>query len=282
MSRWIIVFTYGLLFIIANGLYLLFSMLVGISIYFLLRKKWWIDGLNILNPLMRWKGLISTIAFLVVLLAPFYDLIIQMGIKSYYQNYKMNDTIYAYPEKNENGKVESLNNITSTKYLDGYLVEGYSHERFIKSFKNVEKFVEVKIHLISDENGKYIGELGEKLIRIDLTKEHNPYIEISKDESKARYIVEVNENALDGFESKPFNIYQEKVFIFKDIKKDQILATAWRLKFTKNANNFRSKFLFWRSANGMPIGVDFISNDKAISEKVFGFDYRINVSKLRG
>jgi amino acid transporter len=269
--------TYGLLFIVVNTLYFLFAVFVGVSLYFLLRKKWWIDELDFLKPLMKYKRVISITAFLVILLLPFYDLLIQKGIKTYYQTFKMDDTIYSYPEKDKDGKIESLNNTYAVKYLDGYLLDEYSHKRLLKSFNKIEKFVEIRVLLISDENGKYIGERGEKLIKIDLNKREKPYMNIPKNDFKARYIVDAT-----NLEPNLFNIYQKKVFTFKDSRKDIVMATAWRIEFPTDKNSFRSRYLLWRSANGVPMGLDFISNDKRISEKIFGFDYRINVSKLRG
>ena len=255
--------TYGLLVIIANGLYLLFSIFVGVSVYYLLQKK-------------RWKGLISTTAFLVVLLSPFYDLIIQMGIKSYYQNFKMNDTIYAYPEKDADGRIESLSTYQSDSKSNSIFYYKNSYRDFLNVFSNVNDFVEVKIRLDFDSNtGKYIGVSGEKLVRINLKDES--YMDISIKDLKARYVVESNE-----FESMFFGIYHKKIFLFKDATRQEILARAWKIEFPKNKDSFRNRFLFWRNTNGVPVGIDYISNDKAISEKVFGSDYKINISKLRG
>lgn len=260
------VFTYGLLVIIANALYLLFSILVGVGIYLLLKK----------NGLVRWKGLISTTAFLVVLLTPFYDLIIQMGIKTYYQNFKMNDTIYAYPEKDENGKIESLATYKADQNYNGIFYYKNSYKDFLDVFLKVNNFVEVKIILNYNlDTGKYIGKYGEKFMRINL--KDKTYSVISKNDFKARYIVDAT-----NLEPELFNIYQKKIFTFKDNRKDKVMATAWRIEFPADKNSFRSRYLLWKNANGVPIGLDFISNDKRISEEVLGFDYRINISKLRG
>lgn len=256
------VLTQGLLFIIANGLYLLFSIFVGMGIYFLLRKR-------------DWKVTISLLFFIIILFLPFYDLLIQKGIKTYYQTFKMNDTIYAYPEKDADGKIESLGTVEADWYSNANFIYKNSYQDMLEVFSYVSVFSEVSIILDSDnDTGKYIGKYGEKLVRINL--KDKSYIDISFKDLKARYIVSSGE-----FKAMFFGLYNKKSFLFNDNKKNKILAKAWRIEFPKTKNKFRYKVLFWRSANGVPMGIDFTSNDKTISEQLFGFDYRINVSKLR-
>lgn len=254
------VLTYGLLVIAVNIAYLIFSVLSGVGFYCLFRRKWWV-GVS---------------GFLVILILPFYDLIIQKSIKTYYETFKMSDTIYAYPEKDANGKIESLATYQSDSKSNSVFYYKNSYRDFLNVFSNVDDFVEVKIRLDFDSNtGKYIDVYGEKLVRINLKDES--YMDIASKDLEARYVVESNE-----FESMFFGIYHKKIFLFKDATRQEVLARAWKIEFPKNKDSFRNKFLFWRNANGVPIGIDYISNDKAISEKVFGSDYKLNISKLRG
>ncbi|WP_162984600.1 hypothetical protein [Poseidonibacter antarcticus] len=78
-----------MLVIIVNVVYLLLSMLIGYLAYKFFKH-------------------IRKIVFIVVFLAPFLDLIIQKNIKTYYQAFKMEGEIYAYPELDADGKIESL------------------------------------------------------------------------------------------------------------------------------------------------------------------------------
>ncbi|MCD8545095.1 MAG: hypothetical protein LRY52_09695, partial [Sulfurospirillum cavolei] len=84
-------FSFGLAFLFRNAVYLLFSMLMGYLGYKMYKLK-----------------KVGVIVFLIVWMLPYYDLFIQKGIKTYYETFKMNNTIYAYPEKDENGMIESL------------------------------------------------------------------------------------------------------------------------------------------------------------------------------
>ncbi|MDZ7818742.1 MAG: hypothetical protein U5K55_09035 [Aliarcobacter sp.] len=85
--------SWGLLVIIVNVVYLLLSMLIGYLVYKFFKHKY---------------KHIGKIVFIVVLLAPFWDLIIQKGVKTYYQAFKMEGEIYAYPEVDADGKIEDL------------------------------------------------------------------------------------------------------------------------------------------------------------------------------
>lgn len=91
---------FGLQFIAVNFLYLVFPLIVGIITYVILSKK---------EKFSRAKRFgIGIGTFLVVLLLPFWDLLLQKGIKTYYETFMMDSQIYAYPEKGHDGKIESL------------------------------------------------------------------------------------------------------------------------------------------------------------------------------
>ena len=257
------VFTYGLLVIIANGLYLLFSILVGVGIYLLLKK----------NGLVRWKGFISTTAFLVVLLTPFYDLIIQMGIKTYYQNFKINDTVYAYPEKDANGKIESLgigkevrslsSGYLSTEEKFSYLKKKFPIKDFIECYMShsflVTKTGDDKKNITYD----YKHDMG--LVRTHISKENINYELLN------------NEN---GFSSRYQILGKEEKHLFytrKNIKmwdknKNILLAEGLALIFPPgDSNKFRYKYLLWKNANGYEFRIEAIDNYNLIFKKTFGF-----------
>lgn len=101
--------SWGLLVIIVNVVYILLSMLIGYLAYKFFKHKY---------------KHIGKIVFIVVLLAPFWDLIIQKSVKTYYQAFKMEGEIYAYPEVDADGKIESLGiDKISSFSTSGYLTE---------------------------------------------------------------------------------------------------------------------------------------------------------------
>lgn len=54
------------------------------------------------------KKVLSRVIFALILTFPFWDLIAQKGIKTYYQVFLMEPKVYAMPEFDENGMIESL------------------------------------------------------------------------------------------------------------------------------------------------------------------------------
>lgn len=257
---------YGVLFIFVNILYVVFAYALGTIAYFVAKRYY-----------PNYKNRIALGVFFIILLAPFWDLIIQKGIKTYYETFKMESTIYAYPQRDKDGKIESLSTMEADSYSNGFLIRDKSYQVMLSVYKNVKNFVELKIILDNNETtGKYIGKYGEKYIRLSLKDINATYKYMQKNQSQARYKVKAT-----SFEPQLFGLYEKKVFEFIDNKDDTLLSTAWELRFTSNKKQFRNKYLLWKGANGVPFSLYDSSNDKTISENLFGFDYKLNISTKR-
>ena len=105
----------GFFLVITNGIYILFCIFVSKIITVLLKENLAVK----IN-----KNALYLFVFTFFLLLPFWDLVLQKGIITYYQVFMSNPTIYEYPEKNKSGKVESLAvDKISTINSSGYLSE---------------------------------------------------------------------------------------------------------------------------------------------------------------
>ena len=111
--------SFGLLVIAINIGYLIFSIIAGITLSKLLKK------VKVFKNFSTY--LLAIVTSLLILLAPFYDLLIQKGIKTYYQVFdKTYAKIYAYPEKDSKGRVESFGMDKEFGYsLATYLITSY-------------------------------------------------------------------------------------------------------------------------------------------------------------
>jgi len=225
--------TYGLAIIAINLGYLLFSVIAGIVLAKFLKK----------TPLFqkRSTALMSVVLFLLIFFAPFYDLLIQKGIKTYYQTFdKTYAKIYAYPEKDSEGRVES---VAENRWFDTLSFDyiNKNSKDFIRMYKWVKDFTENYFDGNIDENRT--NDLG--YARVYLNKNPISYETIkSPNEFKARYqvLTQVNEHWF----------YKEMVTSFWDKKTDKLLAETLEVIFpVKNQKNkFRYKYLHQHGANG--------------------------------
>jgi hypothetical protein len=239
--------TWGLLVLSVNVVYLVVSLVIGIIIIGFVFKKWKIG--------------IAT--FLIIALAPFWDLIIQKGIKTYYQTFKMESKIYSYPELDERGKIDSLD-ITEesggfplsslSKYLNlnykDNIFEKVSIEKFkINGFNNwlhfddkIKNFLDTEIF---DDN-----RIRKKVrIRFDDIKPQFEFIE----KGTARYkIVKKSKKYL-------FDLYTVHNYLLTDNKTGEILAKDMSVDFKRGSKSrFRNKFLLWVGANGSQFSIGSI------------------------
>ena len=259
----------GFIVILVNLAYLVFSEVVGILTYFSLKK------IPIFAKHTRKLKAFSFIIFLVVLLAPFWDLIIQKGIKTYYENYKMNYTINAYPEKDENGMIESLGvDRKSTISTSGYLINQEKLQKLKKEY-DVSNFIEYyfmdSFEKVKDTKGNlevkynYSSNLG--YARVHFNQNPITYEKI-KDETefKARYQVLAK--------TKKHYFYEETVVEFWDKKNNVLMTKALKVRFpVQNAEKkFRTRYLvWWMSAAGSPFELGGLRNTSEVAKKLFGF-----------
>lgn len=260
---------FGLQFIAVNFLYLLFSLIVGIVTYVILSKK---------EKFTRPKRFgISIGTFLVVWMLPFWDLLLQKAIKTYYETFMMESQIYAYPEKDKDGKIESLGvGETSLFSLWGF-AEKQTYETL--KFEIVDsKNMKIPSNDIWDWYGQYIKNFIEigvfdnthttKLFRITYIRE--PSITRIPIQS-ARYQVRGIKHTYI------FGLYTEFSFIFEDKKTKKILAEAKTLILPPIKNEFRNKYLLFRGPSVSPLQIGNLSNSVETFKKVFGFPMNISV-----
>ena len=260
----------GFIFILVNLAYLVFSQVVGIITYFSLKK------IPIFAKHTRKLKAFSFVVFLVVLLAPFWDLIIQKGIKTYYENYNMSYTINAYPEKDEDGRIESLgvDKIIGTQPIS-YLINQKKLQKLQKVFvdsKFVEYFFFGCIKEFKNKKNEiiYKKDYGCNLgyARIHFDKSPISYEKISGvEEFKARYQVLAK--------TTKHYFYEETVVEFWDKKKNILLSKALKVRFLvqDGEHKFRTRYLvWWMSAAGSPFEIRGLDNTSEVAKQLFGFD----------
>lgn len=250
---------FGVLFIWVNFLYVMFAYALGTIAYFTAKRYY-----------PNYKNRIALSVFFIILFAPFWDLIIQKGIKTYYETFKMESTIYAYPERNKDGKIESLG-------IDGE-VRTFT-ESYIKTMKDIEdlkKYYPVKSYLevalnekwekVIIKNKEEVWHKKLKYIRLNIAKNPTTYdvLENEKD-FKARYQV-----LSTKYEDEFFGFYQKQYVTFKDTKNNTILAKAWGLKFPSSKDKFRNKFLLWKSTHSSTFKIEDRNNYESNFKKLFG------------
>lgn len=254
--------SWGLLVIIVNVVYLLFAWFIGYLAYKFFKHKY---------------KHIGKIVFIVVLLAPFWDLIIQKSVKTYYQAFKMEGEIYAYPEVDAEGKIESLDMTNKLEHrtifrLVSYLDFKYKEMTFenfgIEKFKidslikdtdfdeRIKNFLEIKVFDSNEEEKKL-------RVRFDDVKPQFEYIE----NGSARYKID------GGSERFLFGLYTQGTYLLIDNKTNKILAKDISVSFSsENENKFRNKYLLWISGNGIPFNISQIKSS-VIKEKVLKINY---------
>ena len=254
--------SFGLLVIAINIGYLIFSIIAGIALAKLLKKGAWFQ--------QRSTALLAIVIFLLILFAPFYDLLIQKGIKTYYEVFdKTYATIYAYPEKDSEGRVESLameedymtedSGYLSTKKDFFHFKEAYRVYDFIELYMK-DSFI-VKDGEVIENNKKDMG-----YTRVYLNKSKIRYDKIDSIENfKARYIVLTKINK--------YYFYTEKIVSFWDKKTNKLLAKGVEIDFPvkDEESKFRYYLLHWHGANGLGVNILRFYNQHVIFKKLFNF-----------
>lgn len=234
--------SWGLLVIVVNVVYILLSILIGYLAYKFFKHKY---------------KHIGKIVFIVVLLAPFWDLIIQKSVKTYYQAFKMEGEIYAYPEFDAEGKIESLDlGNTSRKtisYFVDYLNLGFGKDTF--SNVDIKKF---KIDDFLNETDFDDDGVRKKIrIRFDEIKPQFEFIE----NGNARYKIE------EESENYFFKLCKVDRHTLIDNKTGKILARDMRVDFKRGSESkFRNKILLWKSANNSAYSLESIRKNEIMQQ----------------
>lgn len=248
--------SWGLLVLSVNIAYLIVSLVIGIIIGFVFKK---------------WKIGIAT--FLIIALAPFWDLIIQKGVKTYYETFKMEDKIYAYPEFDKDGKIESLD--LTERYMSlpiGYFTEhlnlNYKEDTFkktsISKFK-IDYFIKKK-----DFDDKIKNFMDIRIFDDNRTRKK---VRIRFDDIKPQFMFIEKGNARYKIVSNKYEhlwgLYTINESVLIDNKTNKVLVKQRGVGFkVGNKDKFRNKYLLLKSANDIPFGIGGTSVSKGSIRKV--------------
>ncbi len=206
----------------------------------------------------------SIIVFILVLLGflslMYSDLILKYGIKNYYEIIKENSTIYSYPIKNEEGKIDSLS--TSRVYNFPLTKSSLSksekdnivqlHELYISKF--------IDITTVRYRYNKYF--YNDKRIFLNVYKYDNSFLEDVN--QKAKYTIR-----RDQKESSYPSLYSKFEYKFIDNWTNDTLATAYSLSFPISTNKLRNRFLYWTKEKELEFSLDSVQNFDTIYKKLF-------------
>lgn len=156
------------------------------------------------------------IAFFILL--PTWDVLIQKGLKTYFELFEMEPTIYSYPERNKDNKIESLGVAEVTDIEKRFLIPNGKTTKYMRPYysdmpQNIDSYVEVLAYDYS------LTKKSENIVRIYF--EHKPYTFEYIKTQKARYQIQTM-----AIEDKLFGFYSKKDFLLVDTKTKKILAKA--------------------------------------------------------
>lgn len=165
------------------------------------------------------------IAFFILL--PTWDVLIQKGLKTYFELFEMEPVIYGYPERNKDNKIESLGLINvETIYFD------YFENANEKIAQNPENFLSPDIQRnVADfvETDSFGGFSNHKRLpnyQIRITFKKGSYSVEKITTQKARYEIQKTK-----IENKLFGFYKKQDFLLVDTKTNKILAKAVAFNF---------------------------------------------------
>ena len=160
---------------------------------------------------------------IIVLIFPFWDLFLALGIRTINQAYFLDPVIIEYPEKNEKGQVESLSgSLVQGMMPSEYLKETEKRIFIVSVYPNIKQkvadFIEMETLLSRDENDKPIYGFA----KIYINKKDMPYELITK--SEARYS-STFESVSDEIDLIVFQMRYSKFSVI-DTKKNKVIAYA--------------------------------------------------------
>lgn len=189
------------------------------------------------------KKFLSSMVFIGILTFPFWDLIIQKGIKTIFEvSGVLEPKIYAYPEKDENGMIESLS-LVKVKYLPKDLILNDEISIHMQLKRIVKDFYETSVY---DEKEKFDS----SIFRINI--DENSYSYVKEEYSRFRFIVTMD--------IKLFGLYKIKKYQLIDTKKNILLGDFSEIIFLDTFSNFRQNILLLQTGNGN--NMFYVSNIK--------------------
>jgi len=197
----------------------------------------------IVFAMFMYKLTASKIVLIVILVFPVWDLIVLKGIQTYYQVFEREPIIYAMPEFDKDGKIESLGVVNIIYTTIDYFKTQKDFEDFKTSKKGIYSRIKEFVELTT-RNYKAKKKL--RSTRVYLSdKVHKKYEFI--DEQKARYQIIASEPEIHFF-----GFYQKRYYKFIDTEQDNIvLAKAYAINPIEKMRFFRRNVLWWQTGNGM-------------------------------
>jgi len=215
-----------------------------------------------------YKATTSKIILVVILIFPIWDLVIQKGIKTYYQLFKMEPKIYAMPEFDKDGRVESLGlgDVTQKRFEDFESDRGFYGYQYNKFFTKISQFSELTISSLENKT---------KLIRVSYSTKSSKNYEVV-DKQIARYQVVSTTPSIHFF-----GTYKKRYYRLIDTKQgNKVLAESFGIHFTDKYTFFRRNILWWQTGTGGNIVyVQGIDNLNSLIKKVFSLQISLNTNK---
>ena len=167
------------------------------------------------------KHLPLAVVILIVILLPFWDIFGALLIKGYYE-LTLKPDIYEYPQRDKNGKIESVGaSLAGGRFMKNF-TDKKRFERLLQKLKksNISDFVEFDSEIYKTDSA--LEDPQKVLVRVYINNKEKPY-EIVK-ESKARYIGKFLPD------SKPtfllfFVVFKNEYGIY-DTKNDKLIAKS--------------------------------------------------------
>lgn len=210
------------------------------------------------------KILKSSLMFFVLLILllsiAYYDLFVKFAIKNYYELTQMDSKIYKYPNKNEEGKIESLSMVGVYNYPLKYSTNLSSTERedISRVHENyVDKFIDISTYV--NRFNKYI--YSTQRVYLNAYKYNTSWI---SNNEEARFMV--SKRLKESLLSKYFEKYE---FRFLDKQTDTIIASAFKISFLIDDNKFRNRYLYWTKEKEEDFNSPSIQNFDRIYTKLF-------------
>lgn len=156
------------------------------------------------------------IAFFILL--PTWDVLIQKGLKTYFELFEMEPTIYSYPQRDKNNKIESLGLADVTDIEKRFLTYNGKTTKYMQPYysdipQNIDGYIEVLTYYYN------LTEKSENIVRIYF--EQKPYIFEYIKIQKARYQIKTTK-----IDDKLLGFYSKKDFLLVDTKTNKVLAKA--------------------------------------------------------
>lgn len=200
------------------------------------------------------------IALFTLLSLMYSDLIFKYAIKNYYEIVKANNTIYSYPSKNEEGKIDSLSTIRVYNYpLYKATLSKSEKDNIVRLHEvYIDKFIDIST--VRYRFNKYIYK--NKRVFLNVYKYDNSFLEDIN--QKAKYtITKVKKESLNK------ELYSEFEYRFIDTSSNKVLATSYSVNFLISTNKLRNRFLYWSKEKEKQFNINSIQNFDTVYKKLF-------------